>query len=382
MTPDFRAFPSDPPVLTPAAVHALLRHAAAVHAASDVQFIPGYPARAAILGELQDLMVRPLSQYDTAAVVVATRGVEGESLVRGGEAVSYSTEIPLQEGEAIHKGSLRFRTEAAACEYLADTAPRVVFRYLPSAVPALENQNPGLPPDLQAAVLPHRGMVLVVGGTGTGKSTLLAGIIRRLGHTRADTILTFEQPIEFVYRPRLLLAEGPWRATVSQSEIGRHFASWSMALRSALRSGPQVLLVGEMRDAESITAAVEFVRTGHLLYSTMHVDGVAAIPTEIAARTGNDASMLARVTGVLSAAVYQRLAKRADGTGRVAVREYLIMTHALRRTLLPLSAAEAEACLADAMKRAGTDLASEATRLADQGVITADEALRVTGGLL
>jgi Tfp pilus assembly pilus retraction ATPase PilT len=155
-----------------------------------------------------------------------------------------------------------------------------------------------------------------------------------------------------------------------------------MALRSALRSGPQVLLVGEMRDAESITAAVEFVRTGHLLYSTMHVDGVAAIPTEIAARTGNDASMLARVTGVLSAAVYQRLAKRADGAGRVAVREYLIMTHALRRTLLPLSAADAETCLADAMKRAGTDLESEATRLVDQGVITADEALRVTGGLL
>lgn len=379
MTPSFLAFAIDPPVLTASAVHTLLRHGAA-HQAADIQFIPGYPARGKILGELQDLMTRPLSQYDTAAVVVATRGVEGESLVRGGDPVSYSTEIPLSDGEPIHKGSLRFRTEASACEYLADTAPRVVFRYLPSAVPALENQNPGLSADLQAALMPHRGMVLVVGGTGTGKSTLLAGIIRRLGQTRPDTILTFEEPIEFVYRPRLLRAEGPWRATVSQSEIGRHFASWSMALRSALRSGPEILLVGEMRDADSIAAAVEFVRTGHLLYSTMHVDGVAAIPTEIAARTGHDASMLARVVGVLSAAVYQRLARRADGTGRVAVRESLVMTPALRRTLLPLSAAEAEACLSDAMKHAGTDLTSEAARLVDQGVITADEAVRVTGG--
>lgn len=374
-----QVFASDPPMLRDDDVRTILR-AGVTFGGSDVHFTPGYPARSEINGVLEDLMVRPLTPDDTQVVVHATRGLDGISLIAGGRAVSYSFEIPAQEGKSKRTGVYRFRVEAAGCEYEGLSSPRVVFRYLPNDVPSLGQQNPSLPPHLQQALLVDRGLVLVVGRTGSGKSTLLAGVIRRIGTERPDMIMTFEEPIEFVYRAHRLKDQGAWRASVIQSEIGRHFPDWETALKSALRSAPKVLLLGEMRDQESILAALDFVSTGHALYSTMHVDGVASIPGAVAARAGHDDSLVQRVLGELSVAVYQRLAAKKDNTGRVAVREYLIMTPALKTTLMALNPQESKVAMIAAMVEAGTDLASEARRLLTDGVISEEEAHRVLGG--
>ena len=380
----YMVWPSDPPLIGDRQIREALRHAVA-HAVADVHVVAGYPLRAKIGGVIEDIMRRPLTPDDAWSILHHTRGIEGVSIVKGGDAVSYSYEIPETDGQALHRGAYRFRVEAAPSDFWGDSVPRIVFRYLPSRVPSLAHQNPGLPEDLVRAMMAHSGLVLIVGGTGTGKSTLLAGVIKHLGQTRPAVILTFEEPIEFTYRPALLRAEGPWQATLSQSEIGRHFrdsekrGAWAEALRSALRSGPDILLIGEMRDAESIAAAVDFVRTDHLAFSTMHVNGVAAIPAEIMARTEGDATILPRVISVLSVAVFQRLVPRADGHGRVAAREYLIVTPELRKSLLCKSAAEIEAAIRETMEKNGTTLKEALTRLVADGTITAEAAITALG---
>lgn len=381
---DYSVWASDPPLIGDRQIREALRYAV-TQAVADVHVVAGYPLRAKIAGVIQDVMRRPLTPDDAWSVLHATRGVEGVSIVKGGSAVSYSYEIPETDGQALHRGAYRFRVEAKPSDYFGTSVPHVVFRYLPSRVPSLTNQNPGLPDDLVRAMMAHSGLVLIVGGTGTGKSTLLAGVIKHLGQTRPAVILTFEEPIEFTYRPNLLREEGPWLATLSQSEIGRHFrdskdrGAWAEALRSALRLGPDILLIGEMRDAESITAAVDFVRTDHLAFSTMHVNGVAAIPAEIMARTGGDSALLPRVLSVLSVAVFQRLVPRADGKGRVAAREYLIFTPDLRQDLLLKSAAEVEAGIRDAMEKNGTTLKAALTKLVADGAVTSDAAVAALG---
>lgn len=380
----YLVWPGDPPLIEEHHINEALRHAVSFNVA-DVHVTPGYPLRAKIGGVIRDMMTRPLNPDDAWQILHHTRGIEGVSRVKGGDAVSYSHEIAEKDGQALYQGAYRFRVEASPVDYWGESAPKIVFRYLPSRVPSLDKQNPGLPEDLVRAMMAHSGMILIVGGTGTGKSTLLAGVIKHLGQKRPAIIQTFEEPIEFTYRPSILKEEGVWRATLSQSEIGRHFrdsekySAWAQALRSALRSGPDILLIGEMRDAESIAAAVDFVRTDHLLFSTMHVNGVAAIPSEIMARTQGDPAMLPRVISVLSVAVFQRLVPRADGQGRVAAREYLIITPELRKSLLLKNAAEIEAEIREAMEENGTTLKAALIRLVQDGTITEEAAFEALG---
>ena len=354
----------------------ILRYAAR-NGSSDTHFVPGYPVRMDVRGDLVNATYRVMTTDEMDAVIEAAKGIEGPAMIKGGQALSYSYEIPEREGESLINGSFRFRVESAGCEYMANTSARTVFRYLPTLVPRLENQNPGIAQDVIDALTPTKGMVLVVGSTGTGKSTLLAGFVRYIGERRPINIMTFEEPIEFVYRREVMLREGAWLATVIQSEIGRHFQSWGDAIRSALRSAPKVALVGEMRDPESISTAVEFVRTGHCLYSTMHVDGVAAVPTEIGKRSGGDPEMWARVISVLRGVVYQRLAKTKSG-GRMAVREVILIDQEAReRILASKSDREAEKTMSAIIHERKTDIASEAHRLVDAGEIDPAEAERI-----
>lgn len=354
----------------------ILRYAAS-HGSSDIHFVPGYPVKMEIMGSLVDGTMRSLGYEDTAAVVTASKGVDGMPQILGGKALSYAYEIPAIPDTPLIKGSYRFRTESAGCEYMANSASRTVFRYLPSDVPRLETQTPAISEELIKFFTPTRGLVLVVGSTGTGKSTLMAGFVRYIGERRSINVMTFEEPIEFVYRPERLRKEGDWKAMVIQSEIGKHYPTWNDAMKSALRSAPKVALVGEMRDADSIKIAIEFVRTGHCLYSTMHVDGVAAVPAEVARRSGDDADAWSRVVSVLRGVFYQRLAKRIDG-GRMAVREYLVVDADIRNRLMHCSSAkEAEKLILDTIRERGTDIASEARRLLHAGFITEEEAERI-----
>jgi twitching motility protein PilT len=201
----------------------------------------------------------------------------------------------------------------------------IVMRIIPSEVPAIETL--GLPPVVERILEIERGLVLVTGATGSGKSTTLAAMIRRINETRTSHILTIEDPIEFLHRSQ--------KSSISQREIGIDTRSFVRGLRSALRQDPDVVLVGEMRDPESIDIALKAVETGHVVFSTVHTTDatktvgriVSAFPPE------EQRSARLRLAENLRATISQRLLPRADGRGMVAAVEVMICTGSVREVI-------------------------------------------------
>ena len=194
----------------------------------------------------------------------------------------------------------------------------LALRLIPAAVPALETL--GLPPAVAALADEARGLVLVTGATGSGKSTTLAALVDRINRTRAMHILTIEDPIEFVHADA--------QSIISQREIGFDTPSYANGLRSALRQDPDVILVGEMRDIETIETALIAAETGHLVLSTLHTLDAAETVARIVSvfPTHHQAQVRLQLARVLRAAVSQRLLPRADGTGRALAAEVLVTT--------------------------------------------------------
>ena len=195
------------------------------------------------------------------------------------------------------------------------------IRLLNDAVPTL--QSLGLPPVLEKLADLPRGLVLVTGPTGSGKSTTLAAMVGHVNETRPVHILTIEDPIEYVYTPR--------QALIHQREIGRDAESFSSALRSALREDPDILLVGEMRDRETIAAALTAAETGHLVLSTLHTTGAARTIDRIvdAFPAESQSQVRIQLAGVLRGVVTQCLIPTMDGEGRTAATEILVTTDAV-----------------------------------------------------
>jgi twitching motility protein PilT len=169
-----------------------------------------------------------------------------------------------------------------------------------------------------------KGLVLVTGPTGSGKSTTLAAIIDHANRSRKDHILTIEDPIEFVHKNI--------NCTVNHREVGRHTRSFSTALRGALREDPDIIMVGEMRDLETVSLAVEAAETGHLVFGTLHTISAAKTVDRIIEIFPADqqAQIRATLADALRAVIAQTLFKRIDTKGRVAALEILIATHAVR----------------------------------------------------
>ena len=194
------------------------------------------------------------------------------------------------------------------------------IRLLNAKVPTLSQLH--LPPVLQNLANEPRGLILVTGPTGSGKSTTLAAMVDYINHTRADHILTIEDPIEYVYEQD--------QAVIHQREVGKDVCSFAGALRSALREDPDVILVGEMRDYETISAAVTAAETGHLVLSTLHTTGAANTVDRIIDVCPVQAQNQIRIqlAGVLEGVVTQCLVPLIDG-GRIAATEVLTGTDAV-----------------------------------------------------
>ena len=213
----------------------------------------------------------------------------------------------------------RFRVNV----YRKETGVGATFRAIPSEVPTLEKL--ALPPIVTKLCDFHQGMVLVTGSTGTGKSTTLAAMIDHLNSTRRLNIISLEDPIEFVHRSK--------NSQVIQRELGTHIPSFAEGVRAAMREDPDVILVGELRDAETISMAMTAAETGHLVLGTLHTTSavktidriIDALPVEEREQTK---SFLAQS---LLAVVTQVLVKTADGRGRKAICEVLMMTKADRQ---------------------------------------------------
>jgi twitching motility protein PilT len=194
----------------------------------------------------------------------------------------------------------------------------LVLRIIPGHVPTIEGL--GLPPVLAQIAQEERGLILVTGATGSGKSSTLASMINYINDTRRVHILTIEDPIEFLHKNNL--------ASITQREIGTDTRSFNIALRAALRMDPDVILVGEMRDAESIDLALKASETGHVVFSTVHTtDASKTIGRLLGVFPGEEQpAVRQRLAENLRATVSQRLLPRADGQGRAVAMEIMICT--------------------------------------------------------
>ena len=202
----------------------------------------------------------------------------------------------------------------------------VVMRVIPFEVPTFESLK--LPPVLASVASAERGMILVTGVTGSGKSSTMAAMIDYINRTQQKHVVTLENPIEFLHRDV--------NCSVTQREIGTDTESFRTGLRAALRQDPDVILIGEMRDAETIDTAMKAAETGHLLVSTLHTPDATTTISRVVAMFPPEEQAVVRVrlADALHAVVSQRLLRRKDGHGRVAALEIMIVTSTIKDLIL------------------------------------------------
>ena len=195
-----------------------------------------------------------------------------------------------------------------------------VFREIPSEI--LTAEQLGLPPVLNKLAMQHKGMILVTGPTGSGKSTTLAAMIDYVNRNKKSHILTVEDPVEFVHKSQ--------SCVVNHREVGLHTQSFKAALRGALREDPDIILVGEMRDLETIELALEAASTGHLVFGTLHTQSAAKTVDRVidVFPANQQAQIRTTLSESLKGVVAQNLFKRIDKKGRIAVLEILVVTPA------------------------------------------------------
>jgi len=246
-----------------------------------------------------------------------------------------------------------------------------VFRVIPVRIKTVEELK--LPPVLNQLVQRRQGIVLVTGPTGSGKSTTLAAMINRLNETRHDHIVTIEDPIEFVHTDK--------GCVISQREVGLDTRSFSEALKRALRQDPDIILVGEMRDPETISIAMTAAETGHLVLSTLHTNDAKQSIDRIIDTFPPEQQHQVRMqlATTLCATVSQRLVKTADGKGRVAVVEIMINTPTIRKLIEEGKVAAIDKVISDS-----TSLYQMQTyhqhlfQLVKDGIVTKEDALAIS----
>jgi twitching motility protein PilT len=245
-----------------------------------------------------------------------------------------------------------------------------VLRVIPVTVKSIDDL--GLPPVLKKIAEEERGLVLVTGTTGSGKSTTLAGMIDHINKTRTSHVITIEDPIEYLHRDS--------RCIINQREIGVDTRSFAFALRSALRQDPDVILVGEMRDMETIETAMHAAETGHLVFSTLHtLDATETINRIISVFPPHQQKQIRlQLASVLKSAIAQRLIPRADGTGRAPAVEVLVATPFIKDCIVDKDKTHLIAgAIAQGTSQYGMQTFDQSIFSQFQnGVITYDEALR------
>ncbi len=242
------------------------------------------------------------------------------------------------------------------------------FRWIPSALPTLESL--GLPEVVSQLALAQKGLVVVTGPTGSGKSTTLAAMIHRRNHERADHIITLEDPLEFLH--------DDVKCLIHQREVGRHARSFAQGLRAALREDPDVLLVGEMRDQETIALALTAAETGLLVLGTLHTQSAAKTVDRIidAFPAGQQEQIRAMAAESLRGVIAQVLLRRADGRGRVAGLEVLVNTPAISHLIREAKTFQIPSAIQTGRQQGMQLLDQHLTELVATQVITPQEALR------
>ena len=263
-------------------------------------------------------------------------------------------------------GHARFRVNV----YYQREAVGAAFRLIPQEIKTLEEL--GLPPELHLLAEKPRGLVLVTGPTGSGKSTTLAAIIDEINRNRSEHILTVEDPIEFVHRHK--------RCIVNQREIGPDATSFADALKAALRQDPDVILVGEMRDLETISTALTAAETGHLVFGTLHTQSAPSTIDRIidVFPPAQQQQVRIMIANSLQAIVTQALLPTADGQGRVAALEILLPDDAVRNLIRQAKIEQVYSIMQTNTSRGMQTMEQALADLTLRRVINVDDALERT----
>jgi twitching motility protein PilT len=280
--------------------------------ASDLHLVSGSQPILRVSGELQRIRYTVLESDDLKKMLYEVAPEYKIKLFEETGDIDFAYEIP---------GLARYRANYFVQKY----GVAAVFRQIPDTILTVEQL--GLPAVLNKLPMYPKGLVLVTGPTGSGKSTTLAALVDYANTHRKDHILTIEDPVEFVHKSR--------NCIVNHREVGLHTKSFSSALRAALREDPDIIMVGEMRDLETISLAVEAASTGHLVFGTLHTQSAAKTVDRIIDVFPHDQQEQIRATlaDSLQAVVAQTLFKRRDARGRCAALEILIATPAVRNLI-------------------------------------------------
>jgi twitching motility protein PilT len=322
--------------------------------ASDLHISAGEQPMARIYGEMRRIEVPLLSREDVHVMLYDILNDQQRKNFEEHHELDFSIEL---------KNIARFRVNA----FRQARGEAIVFRVIPSKILTLEEL--GLPKVLREVCKTERGLVLVTGPTGSGKSTTLASMIDVINNVLKGHIITIEDPIEFVHESKNCL--------INQRELGAHTLAFANALRSALREDPDIILVGEMRDLETISLALTAAETGHLVFSTLHTSGapktvdrvIDVFPAE------QQEQIRAQFAESIEAIISQVLLKRRDGRGLVPALEIMIGTPAVRNLIRENKVAQLPSAIQTGQKFGMISLDQSLKELVSRSIVEKEQCL-------
>ena len=331
--------------------------------ASDLHLSAGSPPVIRVNGILKRVKADPLSSDDIRTMLYSVMTEDQRS--------EYEKHMDLDFAIALGEKA-RFRVNG----FTSRLGACGVFRTIPSEVPTMEQL--GLPPIIRRFAELEKGIILVTGPTGSGKSTTLASMINHINMNEPKHILTIEDPVEFFHTSK--------KSLVNHREVGTDTGSFARALKSALREDPDVILVGEMRDYETIGLALTAAETGHLVFATLHSSSAAKTIDRLidVFPTGDKEMVRAMLASSLQGVVAQTLLSKADGSGRVGAYEVLVGTNAVRNLIRENQIPQMYSMMQTGSRYGMVTMEEAVTDLLESGLIDKEEArtalLRVSDG--
>ena len=338
---------------------------------SDITIQTDRPAYNDIYGTLYPSTFRPIDAGDMSVFLTRIYGPEASARLASGQDLDISYEIRPDRYTRI-----RFRVNITAILSKGRDSAQITMRVLPSEPPTMDDLN--IEEDIVKSWNPRQGMVIVTGPTGSGKTTLLASGIRKLMEQPrgCGKVVCYESPIEYVYDA----IKSP-RSLISQTEIPRHLPDFAAGVRNALRRKPEIILVGEARDRETISAAIEAAQTGHTVYTTTHTTGVAAtIQRMVSSFEPNERSERAyALMETVRLVLTQTLVPKVGG-GRLGVREWMRFPDEVREKLMDMDYREWSAELSRMVPIYGQSMKETASQFFDEGLIERRTYLMLSSG--